>query len=390
LPSPGSATYAQGKAISLKDPIMNQFRASSSDLSFRRRCGRFAGISGAALVLGMLAASCGGNDTGETDDPVTMTTTPTPSTSTSTPVPTPGVVSPMIVASDANNYAFSSTLSINVTPVQPSSELTFDWSSVTTDFIGHDMDPTKDVGMLSLLMWSLPKDELERKLNADELAQSDLVALAMIYPEDTGITTGSLFDMTSFGMPLEQAVLLDYLNIDDYDPATHTYTIMAVTGTVAGEGTRMIQGFQLDAASTNTQVTMTTQSTGLQYTVDIASAAPNLVPAGNPALSIEWGDMELTSLGTEFSVNNVTEALVAKYPLTVAELEANFLDLEIIAERMYRGPVTSGTSIDLSTLKDANGAAFPGADAGGTWIVALFCGSCANPAPWYLSVLQPM
>ena len=36
-----------------------------------------------------------------------------------------------------------------------------------------------------------------------------------------------------------------------------------------------------------------------------------------------------------------------------------------------------------------DGKAFTGISTSGTWIVALRCGSCRNPAPWYLTVLKP-
>ena len=49
----------------------------------------------------------------------------------------------------------------------------------------------------------------------------------------------------------------------------------------------------------------------------------------------------------------------------------------------------AGDSIDLSTLTDANGGPFPGIDCDGVWMAALFCGTCNNPAPWSITVLQP-
>jgi hypothetical protein len=294
-------------------------------------------------------------------------------------------------AAEANNYRFSSTLSIALTEVQPSSELQFDWSALNRDFIGHAVDPLLDIDMVSLLMWSLDAQELERKLNADELAQRDLVAMGMIYTADHDrATSGSLFDMTSFGMPLDPEVLLGYLSVEDYDPTAYTYTLMAVTGTTAGEGTRMIQGFQLVPSSTNTTVALNSESTGLDYTVDIVGATPLVVPLGDPALTIDWTDMTVTALGTEFIPNSVTRLLVAHFPLPVQALEEDFLDLELRADEMYRAEVVAGTAFDLSMATSETGSPFPGVAAdGGTWVVALFCGSCANPAPWYLSVLEP-
>ena len=51
--------------------------------------------------------------------------------------------------------------------------------------------------------------------------------------------------------------------------------------------------------------------------------------------------------------------------------------------------MTAGRTIDLSTLTDANGNAFPGIDDSGVWMAALFCGKCNNPAPWSITILQP-
>jgi hypothetical protein len=151
----------------------------------------------------------------------------------------------------------------------------------------------------------------------------------------------------------------------------------------------MIQGFQLSPDTENTQVTMTSDSTGLDYTVDMHSAQPTPMPVGTADAEIDWTNMTTTALGTEFIPSNITSLLVAKYTQPVSELEANFLDLELISDQMYRSDVTAGSSISLTKLTADDGTPFTGIDSEGTWIVALFCGSCANPAPWYLSVLQP-
>jgi hypothetical protein len=134
---------------------------------------------------------------------------------------------------------------------------------------------------------------------------------------------------------------------------------------------------------------MTSDSTLLDYTVDLHSAQPTPIPMGTADLEIDWTAMTLTSLQTEFIPSNITSLLVAKYTQSVADLEANFLDLELIADQMYRSEVTAGTSISLTELTTDDGAPFTGIDGEGTWVVALFCGGCKNPAPWYLSVLQP-
>jgi hypothetical protein len=44
----------------------------------------------------------------------------------------------------------------------------------------------------------------------------------------------------------------------------------------------------------------------------------------------------------------------------------------------------SETEVDLAAATDAAGGAFPGFDAEGTWLVALWCDTCPLPAPPFL------
>jgi hypothetical protein len=99
--------------------------------------------------------------------------------------------------------------------------------------------------------------------------------------------------------------------------------------------------------------------------------------------------MKTNALGNTFTPTSITSALLANYTQTPAELEAKFLDLELIAATLYKTNIDTGTTVDFSSLKDSNGNAFSGIDGTGTWIVALQCGGCRNPAPWYLSILKP-
>ena len=98
----------------------------------------------------------------------------------------------------------------------------------------------------------------------------------------------------------------------------------------------------------------------------------------------------MNALGDDFIPSVIAEVVVAHYDESVAELERQFLDLELIAEGIWRYDVPAETSVELSSLRDEAGQPFPGIDGNGTWLVALMCGDfCRNPAPWYLTVLVP-
>jgi hypothetical protein len=169
---------------------------------------------------------------------------------------------------------------------------------------------------------------------------------------------------------------------------------MASTGTEIGSGTRMIQSFKLDPASENAEVSMTDASTRLDVSVDLQSLEQTPVPLGDPALTLDWSSMTENALAGEFVRNSIGLVAIARYSESPAELEENFLNLvrydrSIIADRVWTLDVPAGERATLSSAVDESGALFEGIDAEGTWMLALFCTQCQNPAPWYLTFLTP-
>jgi len=293
-------------------------------------------------------------------------------------------------ATTANNYQFSSTITLTPVLVKPDTELTFDWSAVTKDFLGHDMDPAKDVDSANLVLWALNEQDLQTKLNADALRQLDAVVPATSPTKNTA-TSVSLFDFQSAaGEPLTQDQILPYMNATKYPPEANTYTFIVATGSlISGGKSRMIQALKLDPTSTNTAVKLSNASTKLDYTVDFHSLTPTSVPAGEAKLTVDWADILTNAMGNPFLPTQITEVRVAHYTQTQSELEAHFLDLELIDEDTWRDQEVAGTNVDLSKLTNDAGQSFPGVSSSGTWVLGLVCGACRNPAPWYLTVLKP-
>jgi hypothetical protein len=188
-------------------------------------------------------------------------------------------------------------------------------------------------------------------------------------------------------MPLD--TVLTYFDAANYPPAYNTYMVTAATGSVFGQGTKMFQLFRLDPSTTNTTVKLTNASTQLAYSVKLQSLWPLRIPDGQPALTLDWSQLRTNAFGDAFDPTAISEVMVGHYLQYVPDLEKRFLDLELIADELYRTEIAVGTSVDLSVSRNAAGKAFAGIDGNGTWLVALRCGSCRNPAPWYLSILQP-
>jgi hypothetical protein len=250
------------------------------------------------VLLGASATACGGGESG--DDAGSGATAGTGGSTAGTGGSAAGTggstaCGAAVTASPANNYTFSSTLTFPAVSVQPDSELSFDWSAVTKDFLGHDVDPMADIEQVTLLMWSLTLEELQTKLNADDLAQRELTTVPATLFTEKMVTSGDMLDFTLAGNPVLPEEIMPFFSATEYPPAEHTYTVMVASGTVLGKGTRMIQSFRLDPASTNTDVVVTANSTTLDYDVDLLSLTPTAVPAGTAAVTIDWSGMTVNA-----------------------------------------------------------------------------------------------
>ena len=298
-----------------------------------------------------------------------------------------------IVANETNDYTFSSAITLPTVKIKSMSDLTFNWSGVTTDFLGKAVNPVADLNTIFLLVVDLPIATFQKQLNDDTFSQGSILITPPPSFAPTGVTMGSLFEnFTVGGETIDITNAGPYLNATTHTPATSTFTIAAQTGANLGTGIRMLQAFQLDDSATSTTVTLTNSSTMLKYSADFHSLHPTGVPAGTAALSMDWGQLTTNALGADISntVTNITSAIVGHYTQTPAELESQFLNLRTVAQDLYTATIESGTSLDFTTLMDSGGHPFHGVDSTGTWLVALICDNCRNPAPWYLTILEPV
>lgn len=297
--------------------------------------------------------------------------------------------SPFLVkANESNNYTFSSSIELAVQKVAPRTLLEFDWSSLTKNFQGHPVAPASDIQSMVLIVWNLPPAEVAQKINDDAPDISSYVQATVQFVTD-GVTSAHLSEFTAFGSEVTEETFLEYLDPDVNDPATHCYTLMAQTGTNLGQDVQMIQAFQVDPAETTAVVTMSDESTHLEWQTDLEALTPTVVPAGTPDVVIDWSAMTTHGYGGTFVPNQITEVLIGRLSKSVAEIEADFLNLEFIADDIWRANVTSGTSFKLGDLThEENGSAFPGVTADETWVLGLLCTTCTNPTPWYITTVE--
>lgn len=285
-------------------------------------------------------------------------------------------------ATEASNYSVSSTFSLDVASVKPTPDLTVDWSALTTDFRGR---PIEGIDMLELALWPLDLSTFEQELSDDTLENP--IVITYLLP-DAGATSANLLDLRVPDGPLSADVLAPYFSVENYPPANHVYTLMLANGTELGKGTRMLKAFRLDPASNDTDVVLDSTSTQITASANLHSLAPHRVPASTPNIVIDWTNMRVTGAGNDFVPSSITRVDVAKFSASVSELEAGFFRLDELAKEHYTASVELGTKFDLALTRDGD-TPFPGIDASGTWLLVLSCGFCQNPAPWYLTVLEP-
>lgn len=381
-------------------------------LSQKTFCSYF--VFGSLLTL-MSVAGCGepdpgdgdgdnvttsGNTTATTNTTSTTDTTATTNTTSTTDSTTGGSMTSQcgsgaapfkIIASDATNMKTVSSLVINEVPVMPNTTaLSFDWSGVTTDFYGHPFSAS-NVVQVSLVPWNATIEEVQEGINVDDPDLQLLAEIPIFLKKESvqsGATSATLTDFVDAGgATVPEDILLSYL-----DPAGgYTLTLILQEDLAVGKKARMIQAFKPTEGATLSTITLNDQSTKLEAMATFGSAVS--VPVNDANITIDWGDdaqLTVRSFGGDFT-NDPFEVIIGRYPLD-ADLEAGILDIEVLDTAFWRadGPGV-GTSLNLNTLVDESGAAFPGITADAQYLLGVACVSteCLNPTPWFLTELVP-
>ena len=124
------------------------------------------------------------------------------------------------------------------------SNLTFDWSGLTKDFLGHPLNPATDLGTAIMMIWNLPLAQLETDLNADALYTADLVVSPPLNLPLAGATSGQLYDFLVNGTAVTPAMFNSYFDATLYTPANTTFIVGVQTGIGSRPGDPDAAGLQ--------------------------------------------------------------------------------------------------------------------------------------------------
>lgn len=276
-----------------------------------------------------------------------------------------------IVLLDENNFSFFSNIITDSTVIPEKEDATVDWSGLTKDILENDVDPSSDVGELSLIRFGdLTQAEVIDGINNETLRQSDLTGFVSYEPAGETDALLSEFEINGTFVNLGKDITADggtyLISLASPDGAYQTFTF-----------------FEPTAGAEPATIFIDDDSAQLEYEADV-DAGTGIETGRGDRYVLTWSQLTETGADNPIVLSNIDTLMLARYTLDYAELESNFLQLESLAEELYIVDVTGLGSLDLSTVDG-----FEDFSGDGTWLVALRCGSCVNPSPPFLGLFTP-
>ena len=292
---------------------------------------------------------------------------------TGTPVAPPDPCTDCVLL-DANNYSYSATFDITAFEVEEQADVEICWDGLTTNIRGETIDPVTDVEQVQLVVFlELSPEEVGEGLAQNTISQSDATIFVSCEPGES--TCCSLSEFELFG---------NALDINEYftEERGGSWLLNFSDGSISG--TQMTAILLPRVAATATEVDIGDDTATLDVNVDLSSLTPVVVTPNTPALTMDWTGVTTTGLGNKLDLRLVDRLLLGSYSSTVAEMEDRVWEIETGADSLFEVEVSGGEA-DLSGLTGTG--TWAGVDSG-TWLMALYCSACTNPAPRFVTVLE--
>lgn len=277
------------------------------------------------------------------------------------------------VFTDANNYSFTSSIESGSIPIASRTDLPVQWGDLAIDLQDRAVDPLVDVDVLTIAILSLGQQEALDAFVNDALLASDIVAYATCQPAD-GLSEVMLSDFDFIGNPV--------IPEEHVTPGQGTWLLSATTN--GNPGARMLTFFDPQDGGPEDPIVLADDSASLSYTVDLSAGTPMHIEG----TKVDWSDLETDMRGLPIRLSEITRLSLAHYDEDLSEIEAHFLEIEDLAEETWQADFESTVSYDLGELVSDQGNSFNGVRGGGTWLFALRCMACSNPAPPFLVALE--
>ena len=230
---------------------------------------------------------------------------------------------------DGWNFRFTTSIESETTAIADCpDDVLFDWSDLTEDLLEHEMDPTTDIDLMRVVRFDdKTKEDVLVDISTNALTQQDISG--NVDYEPTGGETSAYMSQFEF-------------NGTTIDPSTEvcsslgsTFMLTALTGLYEY---RMLGFFAPTPEEANTTMYLDSTSSILTFDPDLSRGGTIEVPAGRDYL-VNWMDLTLDGQDLEFSISNIDFLMLARYELTVEEMEQQFFDLQVIPDEMYTADI---------------------------------------------------
>jgi len=311
-----------------------------------------------------------GDDTGEASDDTGTAVDDTGTGSDDTGAVT--VDKDVLTLEDANGLALTESLQLGVMNVAAGTNLTFDWSKITTDIMGRQT-PMLDRAYVQLTELHMDSvSDIEAALLDGPMTAED-VGFAYAFNANGQLTTqlDSLYSLLNMVDP-KTAMTPDsglwLLSVEDNFATTYALTVLDPSD--GGVST-------VDMSAARSTVTASGSFTGRAPAVSAA------VPT-----AIDWGHLTHTAAGADWLDWQVDTVVVAQYHGEPVESVANRIATgDLFPIDSWTAPTYGASSLlDVSLLQGA--VPFPGFSASEIWTVTLYCSTCLVAQPMYSAVIQ--
>jgi hypothetical protein len=293
---------------------------------------------------------------------------------------------PSIVLGNNNNYRSTASLTLPTVETASGADLDICWSNIATDMQCHPVSPQTDIDNVAFLrLLHLSASEAQVKLVSGGITQSQIDGYVEFRTENRTTCT-KLSEFSFLGTKVNV--------LDEYKESTdETYLLLFTHGVERGVGARVMMFLRPLATSANTKVDATSGCDTLKFTADLTAPERVRFKAAGPWIA-DWHGVTVDGQGNEIIYSMLDRLLLGYYQgMTVADIQARFFDLELMATSLWDLELSSGYTADLSQAVDRKtGASFSGFAShttDGVWLLALTCSTCQNPAPVVLAVLDP-
>jgi hypothetical protein len=289
--------------------------------------------------------------------------------------------SPTVLLADANNYGFVGVIDGPSHVVASGVNIELCWDQLALDIQCHELDPAADPQLVSLVRFgSLSEAEVEEQLGNDTI-DGTAMSGALFYEIQGDETCAQLEDFDFNG------TLVDIE--EQFYEGGGTYMLVVGGSNVPSEELMTLDFLVPTVGEETAEVAVLDACTSLDATADLVSLDPLTLRSGGSSWVVDWGSLTTDGIGNPMTISNIDQLMLGHYAdLSVSDLEAGFLDIELIADQLYYLDVGGTLEADLAEASGDSGA-FTGFTEGGTWLLALRCSTCMHPAPKFLTIVQP-